>query len=94
MDDDLAETVMKFNTIGQVLRCQYLGLDSEMKKECLELFFQTLEVRNSRLLIDYTTVASGLISMNGKNSKLEPKKNRSQKELKGSRNAEFLNGGA
>ena len=71
IDDELADTTMKYMTIGRALRGEYMSFNSGMKRRCLELFFRSLVIRNSKVLIDYTSIAKDLIGGTSENDYLE-----------------------
>ena len=93
LDDEMAAMIMEFNMIGKLLNGRYLDFDPVKKKQCLELFYKSLEIRNSKLLIEYTPVASGLVGMNGQSSRLEFPKSQSENGLVGSESVKNLYGG-
>jgi len=65
------DAVFEYALIGEVLSGLYLTFDTDTKKQSLELFFKTLEIRNGKLIIEYSDMASNLLPPSRKHRNLE-----------------------
>ena len=76
------EAVIKFALIGEVLTGMYSTFDNATKRMCYELFFESIEFRNSKLKIRLSILAESLIGSSPEKGQYEPNLDRSLSGLK------------
>ena len=79
--DTLLEVTWMFNEIGKSVKDVFSTLPSELRQRCVELFFGGMEIRNSKLLIDYSPTAFELVNEEGEIRRVEPQKSQCQSEV-------------